>query len=292
MWRGALCSILVCAAFAPIASAQSDRALEPQRRQHFVNEVDDAIAAANGRDGDRHLPPPNVDPEQWEGAGQVSTLFRHFFSGVTPNDTGIERPNPDERVIDEEEFRLDDRVSYVLMGTANDHMLTPLHFYQQFDGIHSIRYDLVNHLDGTPFRVAVFGSPLYGSITAITIHNGVNDPENRPLSIVAGAAAGLDVWYEARLVELRGRVWAMPGWDVLHDGNFGTETTQSVQMKWHLTEAFGWDHAFPIDLGVLALHVDRGDARRAVYDWPGDFRSAAELRHVWQVTAFVELRVD
>ena len=63
-------------------------------------------------------------------------------------------------------------------------------------------------------------------------------------------------------------------------------------MKGRLTEMFHWDLTFPIDLGIIAMHVDRGDARSAVYAWSGDYRTAAVWREVWQLMAIVEFRID
>jgi hypothetical protein len=272
--------------------AQTQHFVDAERAMPFIVEVDDAIDRANGRPAPIHeLAYPRPEPE-WRGLRPISEVFHRFFSGVVPNDTGIERPSADEHTIDELEVPLGPRASYVLMGAANDHVLTPLHFYQQFDGVHVLRYDLTRHEGGSPFRVALGLAPLYGSLTIVTRHNGVASTEQLPTSMIIGGAAGIDVWYAPRLIQFHARVWALPGADVLHDGAGGVELVESIQLKWRLTEAFHLDPTWPIDLGIIALHVDRGNARAAVYEWAGDFRSPAELREVWQLMGIVELRVD
>lgn len=291
--------LLLLGGLAPImlptasAAAQTERFMDAEREEVFEVEVNDAIEVANGRPSPYHDAVYPLHEPQWAGLATIGEIFHRFFSGVTPNATGVERPNADEHLIDEMEVPLAPRISYVLMGAVNDHMLTPLHFYQQFDGVHVIRYDVLRYEHGSPFRVALGVSPAYGSVTIITRHNGVTSDEQLPTSVVVGGAGGIDVWYAPlRLIQFHARAWAFPGVDVVNGGASGAEIVESVQFKWRLTEVFGWDPTWPIDLGLIALHVDRGEARSAVYQWSGDFRSPAVMREVWQLMAILELRVD
>ena len=271
--------------------AQTDRELAEAQHQTFVVQVDDAIDVANDRDPPWHAPLGRPGAQLWSGMTEVAIVFNRFFGSVVPNDTGVERPSADEHMVDEFVVGLDDRLSFVLMGAANDHVLTPLHFYQQFDGMPSLRYDLLQPTHEVPFRIALTVSPLAGSLTVITRHNGVYDVEQLPYSFAIGGAGGLDIWQTLRLVIFHARVLAIPAVDAF-DGAFGVELVEMVQMKWRLTEVFDLDPTWPIDLGLIALHVDRGSARSAVYAWTGDFRSPAELREVWQLMAIIELRVN
>lgn len=287
------CSTLCVALLAPVATAnaQSDEhVVEAMRREAFVREVDDAIDVANGDPPLPHAPIERPPSGAWSGMTQVAIIFHRFFGSVVPNSTGVERSSVDAHIIDEFEVHLDGRLSFVLLGAANYRALTRVHFYQQFDGILALRYDLYRY-EGTPFRVALVASPLYGSLTSITRHSGVYDDESLPSSTVVGAAGGIDAWYSLRLVIFHARVLALPGVDV-GDGATGVSLVQTVQMKWRLTEVFGWDPTWPIDMGVIAMHLDRGAARSSVWAWQGDFRSPAELREVWQLMAILELRVD
>lgn len=253
--------------------------------------VDDAIAEANGRDLAPRVLPPAQYPPQSEAAQTLSEIFRRFFAGIVPNDTGVERPSPAVSPIDEYEIPLGGPISYVLMGGANNHLITPLYFYQQLDGVHALRYDVLDRTEASPWRVAVGASPAYGSITSVRRHMGVTGDEPLPTSVVIGGAAGVDLWYEDPRFEVWVRAWAMPGADLAHERRAGVETIQSVRAKWHVTETLGGDRSWPIDVGVLALHLDRGGARSVVYEAETGMRSPAALREVWQVTAYVELRM-
>lgn len=281
--------IATSAAIPSLAIAQSG--LAQAQLDDSLQSVDDAIAEANGRDPGPRLAPRRAEPAQSEAAEAFSEIFRRFFAGIVPNDTGVERPNPDVRPIDEYEVDLGGPVSYVLMGGANSHLVTPLYFYQQLDGVHALRVDVLDRTETSPWRVAVGASPAYGSITSVRRHMGVAGEEPLPISVVLGGAAGLDVWYEDPRFEVWARAWAMPGADLAHEGNAGVETIQSVRAKWHVTETLGGDRSWPIDVGVLALHLQRGDARSAIYEWETGARRPSALREVWQVTAFVELRM-
>lgn len=273
------------------AFAQTDRERAEAREQAYEVEVNDAIEVANGRDVPYHPPPGRPGVHLWSGMEQVGIIFHRFFGNVVPNNTGIERASAAEYMVDEFEVPLADRTSFVLMGAANYHVLTPVHFYQQYDGLLSLRYDLAQRSPEFPFRIALTVSPLSGSVTAVTRHSGVYDEEQLPYAFIVGGAAGLDIWQEMRLVIFHARVLAMPGADVF-TGALGVEIIETVQMKWRLTEVFGWDPTWPIDMGLIAIHVDRGDARSAIYDWQGDFRNPRELREVWQLMAILELRVN
>jgi hypothetical protein len=292
MLRASIVSLALLA-FVPSAFAQrsESRFHEARVERFYLDEVDVAIARASHEDAVLRLPPVERDAP-WSGTAEMSTVFMRFFGNIAPNQSGVERPAPDDHPIEEYEVDLGNHVSYVLLGSANYHVLTPLHFYQQLDGIHALRYDVLPHDAGNPIRVAVAASPAYGSITTITRHMGVQADEQLPLSVVVGGAAGIDAWYDGRVIGVHARAWAMPGADVVNGGTFGVSTLESIQVKWHASETLGGDPAWPIDFGVLGMHLDRGDQRGAVYGWNGDFRSAAELRELWQVTGFVELRVD
>ena len=260
------------------------------RRQAFIRDVDDAIEVANGQEPPPHMPIPRPPNQEWSGMEQVAVVFHRFFGSVVPNSTGIERSSVDDHIVDEYEVSVGNRLSFVILGAANYRALTPVHFYTQFDGIFGLRYNLFAEAT-SPFRIAVVGSPLYGSLTMITRHSGVFDDERLPTSIVVGGAAGLDAWYTLRLVNFHARFLVLPGADV-GDGETGVSFVQVVQMKWRLTEVFDLDPTFPIDMGVIAMHTDRGGARSSVYAYSGDYRSAAELRDVWQLMAIIEFRVD
>jgi hypothetical protein len=217
--------------------------------------------------------------------GQVlSTIFYRFFYGMTPGLDGVERPNPDERLIEEFEVRLGDTaLSYVLQGVGNYRFLSRSYFYQQLDGIHSLRVNFVPLDEGSPFRISLTLSPLHGSISLVNRHMGVYEAEDLPDQVLYGGAVGVDGSYHSGPLTVAVRAYVMPEVDLGWTGATGIAQFQSIQMVFNLTEAAHWRTEVPIEASVMLLHMDRGEARRPLYDWAaGDFRGVGDIREVWQ----------
>jgi hypothetical protein len=274
------------------AVAQTDAEREAVADAHYIAQVDVAIDRASGRRP--HLRPTHREDEDVWGTLQsgASEVFFKFFSNIAPNPSGIERPTADEHMLDELEVPAGDRLSYVLMGAGNNHVLTDTHFYQQFDGILALRYDIVQHDDATPVRLSVTASPLSGSSTTIARHAGVETADELPTAVIVGGAAGIDISYDTRLVDLSARAYLMPGIDVGNAHSSGVAQLQSVQVILRLTEMLDGDRTQPVDLYLVGMHVERGDARSAVYAWDGEARGPAALREVWQAMAIFTYRRD
>jgi hypothetical protein len=251
-------------------------------------------------------PPPRqprrpVEPDEDEGWRDVndglSLVFFRFFGNGTPNPSGVERPGPDERMLAAVAVPLGGSpLSFVAMGAGNNRLLTSSYFYQQYDGLVGLRYGFVPLEARSPFQVSLTVSPLSGSFTRVRIHLGTEevpgDPE-MPSTIHLGGAAGLDATYTHHVVRLEARAYALPQMDMGYARSTGVAQLQSLQVTFRLTEAFRWNPHTPFDLHLVAMHVDRGEQRAAMYDWSAQgFRPVRDLREVWQAMVVLSLRRD
>jgi hypothetical protein len=222
----------------------------------------------------------------------VSEVFFRFFGSITPSASGVERPSPDEHMLDAVVAPLGHRLSFVVLGAGNNHLLTSTYFYQQYDGISGLRYGFVPEEAGSPFQLSLTGSPLHGSLSQVTRHMGLeNEADAMPSAFLLGGAVGLDFTYTSNAVRFEARSYAMPEVDTGHAHSTGVSTMQSVQLVLPLTEMFQGRPDLHFDLYFVGMHVERGDARAAIYDWSAQgFRSIGELRELWQAMVVLTIR--
>ncbi len=234
---------------------------------------------------------PGVDwAEVSEG---ISNVFFRFFGNLAPNPTGIMFVSLNEHPLTEFAVPFGDSgFSFVALGNSNTYVLAPTRFYREYNGILALRYGL---LPPSAFQISVTASPAATTLVTIAGYPGVDDGRELPGTMVLGGAAGLDVTYATQMVALEGHFYAMPGVD-LGSGARGVRQVQVIEATFSLNRWFGVPNDAPLDLTLQALHVDRGDAGERIYEYgntePGAdyYRSARDVREVWQGMAFVTLR--
>lgn len=248
--------------------------------------------AARGR------PEPETDPtlerrDALVELGEVlSAVCYRFLSGVTPGPDGVERPNPAERTLDEFEVPLGDTpLSYVLHGVGNYRYLSLSHYYQQYDGVHSLRLNFVLDDDPSPFRLSISGSPLHGSISIVNRHMGVAEDEDLPDQVIYGGAAGVNASYGSGPLRVHLSAYLLPEVELSSTGATGVAQFQTLELIVDLNRAVGWPRNEALEASVELLHMDRGDARRPLYDYgDGSNRGVRDVREIWQSMLHLTIR--
>jgi hypothetical protein len=245
----------------------------------------------------RHHARREPERDSWSDLNDgVSEVFFRFFGNIAPAASGIERPSVDEHMLDAVVAPIaGSEASLVILGAGNNRLLTSLYFYQQYDGILGLRYGLIPEAAHSPFQISLTGSSLHGSLSQVSRHVGIDaygqDP--MPSAILLGGAVGIDATYTSDVVRLEARAYAMPEVDAGHSHATGVSQMESFQVVLRLPEMFHFHSPSPLDLYFVAMHVDRGDARTAVYEWVAQgFRTPGELREVFQAMVVLTFRRD
>jgi hypothetical protein len=252
-------------------------------------------AACLGHDPFDPLPPPYTTSPgldlgiDWEviAAGASSVFFR-FFGNIVPPPSGIQRANLHENPLTEMDARLGDTpFSFVVMGNGNNYWVRPDRFYREYNGVIGLRLGL---LPPGRFQISLTAAPIAVTLANVTEYAGVEDGEPLPSALTWGGAGGIGATYHASPITLEVSAYAMPGLDV-STGAAGVRQVQLAMVSLSLNEAFELDDAYPMDVSLQLLHVDRGDALESVYAYaPENFRSPRELREVYQAMAWLALR--
>lgn len=255
-------------------------------------------AACLGHDPFDPLPPayttsPGMDLGiDWEviGAGASSVFFR-FFGNLAPSPSGIQRANLHENPLTEMDARLGDTpVSFVVMGNGNNYWVRPDRFYREYNGVIGLRLGLLP-MTGR-FQISLTAAPIAVTLANVTEYAGLYDNEPLPSAFTLGGAGGIGATYRGNPFTVEVSAYALPGIDV-STGRFGVRQVQLAMVSMSLNDAFHLDAAYPMDVAVQLLHVNRGEALEEVYRYePENFRSPRELQEVYQAMAWLSLRRD
>ena len=148
---------------------------------------------------------------------------------------------------------------------------------------------------GSPFQFSLTGSPLHASLSSVTRHMGVVDQEQEamPQAMLVGGAVGLDFTYTSDAVCFEARAYAMPEVDTGHSHAAGVSQMQSLQLVFPLTELFHGRPDLHFDLYFVGMHIERGEARAAIYGWSAQgFRPVSDLRELYQAMIVLTIRHD